>query len=87
MAMDGLNLAASVAECRRIVGGRIDKIQQPEKDELAVNLRCGGENLRLLISASPEHCRMQLTNVKKENPIDTPAFCMLLRKRLQTLTG
>ena len=46
MAMDGLNLAASVAECRRIVGGRIDKIQQPEKDELAVNLRCGGENLR-----------------------------------------
>ena len=41
MAMDGLNLAASVAECRRIVGGRIDKIQQPEKDELAVNLRCG----------------------------------------------
>ena len=44
MAMDGLNLAASVAECRRIVGGRIDKIQQPEKDELAVNLRCGGEN-------------------------------------------
>ena len=33
MAMDGLNLAASVAECRRIVGGRIDKIQQPEKDE------------------------------------------------------
>ena len=82
MAMDGLNLAASVAECRRIVGGRIDKIQQPEKDELAVNLRCGGENLRLLISASPEHCRMQLTNVKKENPIDAPAFCMLLRKRL-----
>ena len=43
MAMDGLNLAASVAECRRIVGGRIDKIQQPEKDELAVNLRCGAK--------------------------------------------
>ncbi len=82
MAMDGLNLAASVAECRRIVGGRIDRIQQPEKDELVVSLRCGGENLRLLISASPEHCRMQLTNVKKENPIDAPAFCMLLRKRL-----
>lgn len=70
MAMDGLNLAASVAECRRIVGGRIDKIQQPEKDELAVNLRCGGENLRLLISASPEHCRMQLTNVKRKTPIE-----------------
>lgn len=82
MAMDGLNLAASVAECRRIVGGRIDRIQQPEKDELAISLRCGGENLRLLISASPERCRMQLTSVKKENPIDAPAFCMLLRKRL-----
>ena len=82
MAMDGLNLAASAAECRRIAGGRVDKIQQPEKDELVLLLRCGGENLRLLISASPEHCRMQLTGLKKENPIDAPAFCMLLRKRL-----
>lgn len=34
MAMDGLNLAASVAECRRIVGGRIDKIQRPKRTSL-----------------------------------------------------
>ena len=53
MAMDGLNLAASVAECRRIVGGRIDKIQQPEKDELAVSLRCGGEKRERIIPLYP----------------------------------
>lgn len=83
MAMDGLNLAAAVIEAKRLEGGRIDKIQQPEKDELVISARSGGENLRLLISASPENCRFQLTGVKRENPIEAPAFCMLLRKKLQ----
>ena len=82
MAMDGLSLAAAVAEARVLVGGRIDKIQQPDKDELVLAVRSGGENYRLLLCASPEHCRLQLTGVKRENPIEAPAFCMLLRKRL-----
>ena len=82
MAMDGLSLAAAVAEARALVGGRIDKIQQPDKDELVLAVRSGGENYRLLLCASPEHCRLQLTGVKRENPIEAPAFCMLLRKRL-----
>ncbi len=80
--MDGLSLAASVAEARALIGGRIDKIQQPDKDELVLAVRSGGENYRLLLCASPEHCRLQLTGVKRENPIEAPAFCMLLRKRL-----
>lgn len=82
MAMDGLSLAAAALEARALIGGRIDKIQQPDKDELVLSIRSGGENYRLLLCASPEHCRMQLTAVKRENPIDAPAFCMLLRKRL-----
>jgi len=82
MAMDGLSLAAAVAEARALIGGRIDKIQQPDKDELVLAVRSGGENYRLLLCASPEHCRLQLTGVKRENPIEAPAFCMLLRKRL-----
>lgn len=82
MAMDGLSLAAAVAEARALVGGRIDKIQQPDKDELVLTIRSGGENYRLLLCASPEHCRLQLTGVKRENPIEALAFCMLLRKRL-----
>ncbi len=82
MAMDGLSLAATVAEAKALIGGRIDKIQQPDKDELVLAVRSGGENYRLLLCASPEHCRLQLTGVKRENPIEAPAFCMLLRKRL-----
>ena len=82
MAMDGLSLAAAVAEAKVLIGGRIDKIQQPDKDELILAIRSGGENYRLLLCASPEHCRLQLTSVKRENPIEAPAFCMLLRKRL-----
>lgn len=82
MAMDGLSLAAAVAEAQVLIGGRIDKIQQPDKDELVLAIRSGGENYRLLLCASPEHCRMQLTAVRRENPIEAPAFCMLLRKRL-----
>ena len=82
MAMDGLSLGAAVAEARVLIGGRIDKIQQPDKDELILAVRSGGENYRLLLCASPEHCRLQLTSVKRENPIEAPAFCMLLRKRL-----
>ena len=82
MAMDGLSLAAAVAEARALIGGRIDKIQQPDKDELVLAVRSGGGNYRLLLCASPEHCRLQLTGVKRENPIEAPAFCMLLRKRL-----
>jgi len=82
MAMDGLSLAAAVAEAKVLIGGRIDKIQQPDKDELILAVRSGGENYRLLLCASPEHCRLQLTGVKRENPIEAPAFCMLLRKRL-----
>lgn len=82
MAMDGLSLTAAVSEARVLIGGRIDKIQQPDKDEIVLAVRSGGENYRLLLCASPEHCRLQLTSVKRENPIEAPAFCMLLRKRL-----
>ena len=53
MAMDGLNLHASVLEMQRaIVGGKIDKVQQPERDELLLGVHAGGGNFKLLLSAS-----------------------------------
>ncbi|MEN6471790.1 MAG: NFACT RNA binding domain-containing protein [Clostridiaceae bacterium] len=83
MAMDGLNLAASAAEIRAaLTGGKIDKIYQPEKDELLLHVRAGGENHKLLLSASAAHGRAQLTNAKRVNPVDAPMFCMLLRRRI-----
>lgn len=80
--MDGLTLAASVSELKALIGGRIEKIQQPERYELlfAVHAGCGAK--RLFISSSPDNCRIQLTNEKHTSPIDAPNFLMLLRKHL-----
>ena len=80
--MDGLTLAASVVELRSLIGGKIEKIQQPEKYELLFVVHALGGSKRLLISASPDNCRIQLTEEKKVSPIDAPNFLMLLRKHL-----
>lgn len=80
MAMDGLSLAAVCKELNdSILGARIEKIYQPEKDELLLHLRSGR---RLLLSANASHCRVQLTNIKRSNPAEPPMFCMLMRKYL-----
>ena len=80
--MDGLTLSAVVFELHSIEGGRIEKVQQPEKDELLISIHTAGGSCRLLISASPENCRIVLTDEKKNSPVDAPAFLMLMRKYL-----
>ena len=80
--MDGLTLARSVAEIQCLAGGKVEKIQQPEKDELLFVVHSCGKNERLLISASPENCRIQLTEARPASPVDAPIFLMLLRKYL-----
>ncbi len=83
MSMDGLCLHACTLELRRaLTGGRIDKIQQTEKDELVMTLRGAGANYRLLLNASAMDARVHLTEPKKQSPQDAPMFSMLLRKRL-----
>lgn len=80
--MDGLTLSAVVFELHSIEGGRIEKVQQPEKDELLISIHTAGGSCRLLISASPENCRIVVTDEKKNSPVDAPAFLMLMRKYL-----
>lgn len=80
--MDGLSLTAVVYELNSIVGGRIEKVQQPERDELLLSVHAASGGVRLLISASPENCRITLTDDKKPSPTEAPAFLMLLRKHL-----
>lgn len=80
--MDGLSLSAVVHELKSIIGGRIEKVQQPERDELLISIHSAGGSDRLLISASPENCRILLTDEKKPSPVDAPAFLMLMRKYL-----
>ncbi|MDY4654691.1 MAG: NFACT RNA binding domain-containing protein [Eubacteriales bacterium] len=63
-------------------GGRIEKIYQPETDEITVLVKNNGKMHNLVISASPSSPRAHLSTQKKENSLSAPAFCMLLRKHL-----
>lgn len=63
-------------------GGKIEKIYQPERDEITLAIRSKGQKYNLVISASAQNPRIHLTTVKKENPITAPSFCMHLRKYL-----
>jgi predicted ribosome quality control (RQC) complex YloA/Tae2 family protein len=83
MPLDGVMLHTVLCELRdNLTGGRIDKVLQPERDELHLMVRNKGENRRLLCSASPNHARIHLTEDQKPNPVTPPSFCMLLRKHL-----
>ena len=83
MPMDALCLSAVLAETERnILGGRIDKIHQPSRDEILLHIRGRNGPCRLLLSANPSRARIQLTALPRENPAEPPMFCMLLRKYL-----
>jgi len=85
MAFDGSMTAALAAELnRRLQGGRISKIAQPEKDELQLTVKTADEQLRLLISADPSLPMIYITGDNKAAPLQAPAFCMLLRKHIQS---
>jgi len=66
----------------KLAGGRIDKVFQPERDEIALLVRSAGANYRLLLSANPSHPRAHITQHTKDNPPHAPMFCMILRKYL-----
>jgi predicted ribosome quality control (RQC) complex YloA/Tae2 family protein len=82
MAMDGIALGAVIYELQPLIGGKIDKVQQPEKDLLLFVVRANNANHRLLVSTHAENGRIQLTSRSFDNPMNAPAFCMLLRSRL-----
>ncbi|ERM90752.1 RNA-binding protein [Caldanaerobacter subterraneus subsp. yonseiensis KB-1] len=84
MAFDGVTLHAIVKELKKeIEGGRIEKIYQPEKEDLIFTIRSKGKNYKLLLSANANYPRIHLTKEDRENPLEPPMFCMLLRKHLQ----
>jgi len=65
-----------------LVGGRIDKIYQPSKEEIIISLRSSGKHARILFSANSVSARVNVTERTAENPSSPPMFCMLLRKHL-----
>ena len=85
MAFDGIVTTAMVAELsKKLTGAKIDKIYQPAADEIILNIRSGKEKLFLYISAGTNNAGLYLINDKGTNPQNPPAFCMLLRKHLQS---
>ncbi len=80
MPLDAICLRAVVDELRPVLtGARIDKVQQPARDQIVLGLR---GNRRVLLSANPNQPRIQLTTQPRDNPAQPPMFCMLLRKHL-----
>lgn len=84
MALDGIVLRNICTELKdKLIEGKIDKVYQPEIDEIIINIRNKGQNLKLLMSASSNNPRTHITEFNKKNPQNPPMFCMLLRKHLQ----
>lgn len=83
MPMDGLMLRYITKElCDTLIGGRIDKVVQPESDTLVLTIRNLNANHKLLLCASPNNARCHLTQMTYSSPPEPPMFCMLLRKHL-----
>lgn len=83
MALDGIFLNSLLTNLKEsIIDSKIDKINQPEKDEIILQLRKYRTNIKLLISASSQFSRLHITNTQKENPLQAPLYLMVLRKYL-----
>ncbi len=83
MAFDGITVASLVLELKDyLLGGRIQKIAQPEADELLITAKGPKGNCRLLLSASASLPLLYITEKNKTSPLTAPNFCMLLRKHI-----
>ena len=82
MAFDGIVTKAIVTELQEIIGSKIDKIHEPDKNTIVIGLYLNGKNYALNICIDSHNCRINLTTHQKENPLVAPNFCMLLRKHL-----
>ena len=84
MAFDAGMLACVIAEIReKSLGARVEKVFQPERDEIVLQMRSLEGGKRLVINAGSNTPRLGFTAEQKENPMTPPMLCMLLRKHLQ----
>ena len=82
MAFDGIVTKSIVSELQNIVGSKIDKIHEPDRNTIVLGLYFQGKNYALNICIDAHNCRLNLTTHSKVNPLVAPNFCMLLRKYL-----
>ena len=85
MAFDGVVLKSLIHEFNtKLLDLRIDKVYQPEKDEIVIFLRGYKEVYKLFISADSNYPRINITDNTFINPDKPPLFCMLLRKHISS---
>ena len=81
MAYDACMMRAVLSEYgRRFAEAKIEKVVQPQNDEVDFLIHSGRTSTRLVFNVGPNSPRLQLSSVQKENPLKAPMFCMLLRK-------
>lgn len=82
MALDGAFLYAVKNELQLLLGGRVEKVFQPSREEIIISIRTRSGSKKLYISANAGSARVHITSKQPDNPQTPPMFCMLMRKRL-----
>lgn len=83
MPLDGVTAKCLAGELNdRLADARVDRIVQPDRYDVILQLRRDSANYRLIFSANPSAPRVHLTTENRDNPSVPPMFCMLLRKHL-----
>ncbi len=82
MAFDGIVAKSIVTELTDIIGSKIDKIYEPDRNTIILGLYTQGKHFALNICIDAHNCRINLTTHSRINPLVAPSFCMLLRKHL-----
>ena len=82
MAFDGIVTKAITSELQQLIGSRIDKVYEPNKNDIILGFYLNGVNYALNICTNAQNYRLHLTTHAKPNPKNALNFCMLLRKYL-----
>lgn len=84
MSLDGFSLKPLIDELNeKIAGGRIDRICQPNRQDVYFYVRQPGQTHILYLSINPQNPMVNITDIQPENPPEPPVFCMVLRKQLE----
>ncbi|HHY05588.1 MAG TPA: fibronectin/fibrinogen-binding protein, partial [Clostridia bacterium] len=84
MSFDGIALRTITTELeKKLCGARIDKIYQPQKQQIILHLHQKGISYKLLLSSLAQEARVHLVSQTASNPAQPPLFCMVLRKHLE----
>jgi len=83
MAFDGIVINSLINEFKEnLIDGKIEKVYQPEKDELTLVIKKNRKKINLQISVDPSLPHITLIENRRDNPKTPPMFCMLIRKFL-----